>query len=138
VSQPPTRPPAAPPSGSAANPRWKHLSGAAAEDLVARHLEANGCAILARRYRRRGGEVDLVVRDGAVIAFVEVKARRGSRYGTAVEAVTARKRLRIVRAARQFLAEQGLRSSRCRFDVACVEIAHGRAKVRWLRDAFRA
>ena len=137
MSPTPAPPPEKPPAGGSGNPRWKHASGAAAEDLVARHLEAAGCTILARRYRRRGGEVDLVACDGATIAFVEVKARRGSRYGTAFEAVTVRKQRRIAQAARAFLAENDLRSRRCRFDVASVQITNGRAEVRWLPDAFR-
>jgi len=124
-------------SGRRANPRWQHLTGAAAEDLVARHLEGRGCRIVARRFRCKGGEIDLVVGDGEVTAFVEVKARRSSRFGHAAEAVTWRKRRRLAIAARAFLRARDRPPGRCRFDVACVELRAGRASVEWIRDAFR-
>lgn len=117
--------------------RWPHLAGAAAEHLVARHLEERGCRIVARRFRCAGGEVDLVARDGDVTAFVEVKARRSTRFGGPLEAVTRRKQRRIIAAARGFLRQQGRAPGPCRFDVACVSVGGGRARVVWVRDAFR-
>ena len=56
-------------------------AGAEGEDLACRHLEAQGFAILARNYRCRSGEIDVVARDGSVTVFVEVKHRRGSGHG---------------------------------------------------------
>ena len=69
--------------------------GKTGEDLACAELEKRGYAILARRYRRRGGEIDIVARDGATLVFVEVKARDGRAFGEAAEAVTAFKRRRI-------------------------------------------
>ncbi|MFQ5742075.1 MAG: YraN family protein [Acidobacteriota bacterium] len=117
--------------------RWRQLLGGAAEDLAARHLVGMGCDILARRYRWRRGEIDLIVQDGPVLAFVEVKARRGQRFGTPAQAVTRRKRRHLVCTARHYLRKAGWGSCRCRFDVVCVELQEGRARIRWLRDAFR-
>lgn len=116
---------------------WNHRFGAAAEELAARHLARRGCRLLARRYRWKGGEIDLVVRDGRVLAFVEVKARSGPAYGAAALSVTARKRGRIRRTAARWLSEHGPAGGPCRFDVVCVESSDGRARVRWIRDAFR-
>lgn len=116
---------------------WNHRFGAAAEELAVAHLERSGCRVLDRRYRWKGGEIDLVVRDGRVLAFVEVKARTGAGFGAAAAAVTARKRRRIWRTAARWLGENGPAGGPCRFDVVCVEAGDGRARVRWIRDAFR-
>lgn len=93
--------------------------------------------MVAQRFGRRGGEIDLIVDDGGVLAFVEVKARRSDRYGSPICAVTARKQRRIIGTARRFLGEQGWRSRRCRFDVVGVRLSRGKAHIRWVRDAFR-
>lgn len=119
------------------NPRARHGTGRAAEDLAARYLERQGCRVVARRYGRRGGEIDLVVDDGGVLAFVEVRARRSERYGAPIATVTARKRRRIIGTARKFLAERGWRGRRCRFDVVAVQLRDGSARVQWVCDAFR-
>jgi len=119
------------------NPRARHKLGRAAEDLAAAYLQQQGCRVVERRYGRRGGEIDLIVDDGGVLAFVEVKARRSERYGAPISAVTDRKRRRIVRTARLFLAAHPRRSRRCRFDVVSVRLIGGRAELSWVRDAFR-
>ena len=120
-----------------ANPRFRQLLGAAAEELAARHLQRHGCEVLERRYRTRSGEIDLIVRDRGTIAFVEVKARRSDRYGTSAEAVTGPKQRRLVNVARAYLRHRGADRQPCRFDVVAVRLRKGRASVRWLRDAFR-
>lgn len=125
------------PSGRRPDPAWRQRLGRAAEALAARHLEARGCTVVARRYRVARGEVDLVVRDGCTVVFVEVKARRGTAKGHPAEAVDARKRRQIVGVARAWLAEHGP-AGPLRFDVVAVTVGGGRARVRWIRDAFRA
>src|SRR3954467_15589663 len=87
------------------------------EDLACRELERRGYAIIARRYRRRGGEIDIIARDGVTVVFVEVKTREGAEYGEPYEAVTAFKRRRIGQVAVDFLARQNLIECPCRFDV---------------------
>src|SRR5258706_431667 len=69
--------------------------GKTGEDLACQELERRGYAIVARRYRRRGGELDIIARDGKTMVFVEVKAREGRAFGEASEAVTARKRVKM-------------------------------------------
>ncbi len=94
--------------------------------------------ILDRRFRGGGSEIDLVALDGEVIVFVEVKTRRGVGHGEPWEAVVARKRARIARAALQYLADRDLLERRARFDVVEVLIgASGRPAVRHIPDAFR-
>lgn len=102
-----------------------------AEDKAARHLAARGLAIVARNFRTRLGEIDLVARDGATLVFVEVRCRASTDYGGAVESITAAKRSRIVAAANQYLARLGAEPP-CRFDVVTLD----GDSARWIRAAF--
>lgn len=99
-----------------------HTFALAAEALVAEQLICLGGTIIARRWRCRGGEIDLVVRSAEWLLFVEVKARsRGNWDSDGLEAVGAIKRRRLCRAARLFLQEHPkLAGLACRFDVALV------------------
>ena len=107
--------------------------GAEAEDRAARFLAQQGLDIVARNYRTRFGEIDLIARDGAVLVFVEVRMRSSEGFGGAAGSVDSRKQSRIVAAARQFLASL-TREPPCRFDVVTLE---GGAP-KWLRGAFEA
>jgi putative endonuclease len=112
-------------------------AGSAGETIACRHLERSGFTILARNYRCRSGEVDIVARDGAATVFVEVKERHGASHGQGLEAVTFGKRRRIVRAARLFAASRGLSESPIRFDVVSVDWGSGaEPHIRHDRDAF--
>ena len=91
------------------------------EDLACRELERRGYAIVARRYRRRGGEIDIIARDGETIVFVEVKVKDTAEFGSAAEAVGARKRRRIVSMAVDYLARNRLTANPCRFDVVAID-----------------
>lgn len=112
--------------------------GGDGEELACRFLEAAGCRILARNYRSRGGEVDIVARDGASTVFVEVKERRNAEHGAGYEAVTSAKRQRIVLAARAYAATHGLLESPLRFDVISIDRSTGNAQIRHDKDAFAA
>jgi putative endonuclease len=87
---------------------------------------------VARNYRTRMGEIDLVAREGDTLVFVEVRLRSNARFGGAAESVDRRKRLRIESAARHFLARLQ-REPACRFDVVTLE---GDSVAEWLRGAF--
>lgn len=107
--------------------------GRAAEDLALAFLSANGLALLARNYRCRGGEVDLVMRDGDAVVFVEVRRRR--RAADAAASITAAKRKRLARAARVFIRDElgaAAEEFPLRFDAALVDEDDN---LRWLRDA---
>jgi putative endonuclease len=106
-------------------------AGGAAEDTAARLLEAHGLRIVARNYRTRFGEIDLVARDGELLVFVEVRLRRSEGFASAAESIGIGKQRRIAAAAGQYLA--GVAGEpRCRFDVIALD---GPAP-RWLRGAF--
>ena len=111
--------------------------GRRAEDLAARFLERQGLAVLARNFRCRGGELDLVCREAKTLVFVEVRLRRNAAYGGAAESITTRKQQRVVLAARHYLATHGAASPAdrpCRFDCVLLD----GEKIDWLRDAFAA
>ena len=78
--------------------------GKTGEDVACRELSRRGHAILARGCRTRHGELDIVVRDGDVLVFVEVTTRSSETFGSPLEAVTARKRTKLIRMAREYLS----------------------------------
>jgi putative endonuclease len=88
--------------------------GKLGEDLACAELARRGYAILARRYRTRFGEIDIVARDGEVTVFVEVKARTGGEFGGGAAAVTGLKQHRITQMAVDYLARHRLHNRPCR------------------------
>jgi putative endonuclease len=113
--------------------------GKTGEDLAASELERRGYVILARRERSRGGELDIVARDGPTLVFVEVKTRTGAAFGGPAEAVTAHKRQRIGRLAREWVLRRGLTNQPCRFDVVSVRVGlGGDTGIEVFQDAFHA
>ncbi len=99
--------------------------GRTGEDLAVEHLTARGLVVLARNWRRREGELDVVATDGDRLVVCEVKTRSGTGYGLPVEAVTRTKAARIRRLAHQWLAESRARWCEVRFDVVSVLLVHG-------------
>ncbi len=81
--------------------------GRRGEQAAAEYLCANGMVVLARNWRCRSGELDLVVRDGDTVVFVEVKTRRGRGFGAPLEAITWQKATRLRRLAGEWLAQSG-------------------------------
>jgi putative endonuclease len=112
--------------------------GKTGEDLACRALERRGYAIVARRYRRRGGELDIIARDGATLVFVEVKARDGRAFGDAAAAVTAFKRRRITQLARDYITRHHLDTCPCRFDVVSIQFESGEPAIEIIQNAFDA
>ena len=107
-------------------------TGAAAEALAAQFLAARGLTIVARNFRTRHGEIDLIARDGDSLVFVEVRLRSRGDFGGAAGSVTAAKRARWIAAALGYLAKIG-REPACRFDVVLLD-ALDPSRVSWLRD----
>ena len=118
-----------------------HALGRWGEQRAARFLEHRGWTVLARNYRFGRREVDLVIRRGDLVAFVEVKTRAGLGYGTPQESITALKRREVEAVAAQYLARHGLQDLTVRFDaVAIVVQDRGGASdvaIEHLEDAWR-
>jgi len=112
--------------------------GKTGEDLACGELERRGYAIIARRYRSRGGEIDIVARDGDTIVFVEVKARENRAFGEAAEAVTGGKQRKIVQLAVDYLMRHRLANRPCRFDVVSIHFENGRPAIELFQNAFDA
>jgi putative endonuclease len=110
--------------------------GLAGERLAERWLEARGWCILARRYRAGRRDIDLIAERNGVVAFVEVKARRGGRFGDPVEAVNWKKRRALVRAASSWILSSGWRGKVYRFDVIGVRVSGGLVRIRHVENAF--
>lgn len=109
--------------------------GKDAEARAAKYLESRGLTIVARNFRGRYGEIDLIARDGATLVFVEVRARASNAFGGAAASITASKREKLTRTALQYLAALGSTPA-CRFDA--VLLGSGNAPIEWIRDAFGA
>jgi putative endonuclease len=96
--------------------------GRRGEEEAARFLEKQRLVILDRNVRSRLGEIDLVARDGQILVFVEVKARREGRGDPPEVGVTGRKQRRLGRLAQHYLKWKGLGEVRCRFDVVAITL----------------
>jgi putative endonuclease len=110
-------------------------AGARAEELCAELLRRAGLRVLARNWRCRHGEIDLVAEEGATLVFAEVRFRSGERFGGAAESVTAAKQARLVAAARLYLMRRP--DADCRFDVLLLDSLEP-GSIRWIRNAFAA
>lgn len=109
--------------------------GQRGERLAEAHLTARGMTTLARNYRTRGGEVDLVMRDGESLVFVEVRVRRHHDYGGALGSVDSPKQRRLAHAAAQYLVAATTGDPPpCRFDVIAID--PGSDAVEWVTNAF--
>jgi len=112
-----------------------NVSGKQAEDLAARFLVKRGLSVLARNFRCRGGEIDLVCRDGKAIVFIEVRLRRNPGFGGAGASITPTKQRRIILAAQHYLAAHARADSDCRFDCVLLD-GLSENNLDWVRDAF--
>jgi putative endonuclease len=106
------------------------------EDLAAEHLRRVGYRILERNFRAKPGEIDFVAMEGTVLCFVEVKGRRGLRFGRPEEAVGPEKRRRIFRTAQAWIRRRRPAPGPRRFDVVAILEREGSTSVEILRGAF--
>ena len=110
--------------------------GIDSENAAAVYLKHAGYRIVARNYRNAIGEIDIIAKDGATLVFVEVKARRSSRFGSAKTAVTHQKMARLARAAMMYLKETGQFGTSARFDVVTIDGTGPNRKMDIIRNAF--
>ena len=111
----------------------KRKTGGYYEDMAAAFLERNGLKILAKNYRNRFGEIDLIALDGEYLVFTEVKYRSTHHQGYAVSAVGKKKQNKIYQVARDYLLKVVKRDDiPCRFDVIGIE----GTDIQWIKNAF--
>jgi len=109
------------------------------EHVATAHLIRQGYALVARQWRCAAGEIDLLMRDGATLVFIEVRTRRGDRSGAAEESLGRRKQARLSALAYTYLAEHGTPADQLwRIDVVAIDVDRsGRVSgVRHIRDAI--
>ena len=111
--------------------------GRKAEDEALLRLLAARLQLVERNYRSRYGEIDLIMRDGRTLVFVEVRYRSRSRFGGAEESVDRRKQTRLVLTAASYLREHHLNCP-TRFDVAALKPGSGGPELNWIKGAFQA
>ena len=115
--------------------------GAAFEEIALRYLLGRGYRLIRKNFRLgRLGEIDLVMRDGDIYVFIEVKGRRTHQFGMPEDAVTIAKRRQIMKVARGFIHINALSDYEARFDVVAIDYATGvggEAEIRHHIDAFR-
>ncbi len=118
------------------NPKRKRALGERGEEAALTFLSSLGYELLARNYRCPFGEADLVMRDGEVLVFVEVKARQNYLFGLPQEAVDFRKRARLRKIASYFCATKRLGEREVRFDVVAVTFEGATARLEHLKGVF--
>lgn len=120
-------------------PADRRAIGTAVEAAASRFLQERGLVPLDANVRYRDGEIDLVMRDGEVLVFVEVRYRSREDFGGAAASVTRGKQKRVIRAATRYLAAHPARARlACRFDVVSADGDPGAPRMEWLRAAFDA
>jgi len=124
------------PGAAGAKCAGKSPSAAEWEERAAAYLEEKGLTITARNVRMRLGEIDIVAADGDEIVFVEVKARRSREFGGPEYAISARKRARILKAAKEYLVRKRLTSRPCRFDAVLIYTGGSTPEFQHMKDAF--
>ena len=115
----------------------RRARGQWAEDAAARYLTERGLVCRDRNFRSRYGEIDLVMEDGEILVFVEVRSRGGTGFLDPAESVDRSKRARIARTADTWLRRRRPIPA-CRFDVVAVTGEPDAPGIRWVRNAFDA
>ncbi len=114
-------------------------TGAHCEDLACTHLQHAGLILVARNVQCRHGELDLVMLDGEIVVFVEVRYRRGLAFGDGIDSIGSGKRQRLLKAAALWLADTPRFARRtCRFDVVAVTGTLQQPRFDWCKNAFDA
>jgi len=111
----------------------KRSLGTEKEELAVSYLTKQNADILVRNFYFRGGEIDLIAKDGEYVCFIEVKYRKSNRFGAPEEAVTLSKQRKIIQGARYYLyCNRYPSDTPCRFDVISVS----GEEITWIKDAF--
>jgi putative endonuclease len=118
--------------------RTARTVGSDAEQQALQYLLRQGLALVRQNFRTRRGEIDLILRDGNCLVFVEVRYRAANQFSRAGLTVDIHKQRKLIRTAAVFLAKQGqFTNSVCRFDVVAIDAdKQGKQSIEWIKDAF--
>lgn len=111
----------------------RQIAGQIGEDEALAYLQQQGLTLVERNFLCKGGEIDLVMQDGAVLVFVEVRKRADKQHGGAAASITRSKQQRLIMAAHIFLQRYKMPPA-CRFDVIAIDAA----EMSWLKNAIDA
>lgn len=111
--------------------RLNHKQGIAGEDAALAFLQSQGCKPIARNWHCPYGEIDLIVKNGNTILFVEVKYRKNQRFGGAAYSISPSKLLKLQRSVEYYLQQHGLGNAPCRLDAVLIE---GDSPPEWIRN----
>lgn len=111
--------------------------GTQVEQEVCQYLQQQGLTLIRRNYHCRGGEIDLIMQHDEVLVFVEVRYRKSSRFGSAVESVNQSKQSRLIHAATHYLQRHPQHHDSCRFDVVGVSPSTQGSQMNWIQNAFQ-
>jgi len=111
-------------------------SGALAEQLAAQYLQQQGLKLLQTNYSCRYGEIDLILQDGDIHVFAEVRLRSSTAFGGAAASIDARKQAKLLRTAQHYLSRFKIIPP-CRFDAVLMQ-ATDIKKIEWIKNAFTA
>lgn len=110
------------------------MKGSDAEQLAVSYLQRQRLVLVAQNYRCRFGEIDLIMRDGSVLVFIEVRMRTSEQFGGAAASITPSKQAKLLRTARHYLSEINGEPP-CRFDAVLLSGTAGQA-IEWIKNAF--
>lgn len=114
----------------------KKQAGNRGEDLAAKYLEGKGYTIVARNWRQRSGELDIIARRDDVLVFCEVKSSRYEGDSNPEIRVDHKKQVKLAQLARKYLAIKQPKIESCRFDVVAVKTDQGRDVIQHIENAF--
>ncbi|NOT68316.1 MAG: YraN family protein [Methylophilaceae bacterium] len=107
--------------------------GVAAEQMAATYLQQQGLTLISQNFTCRYGEIDLIMREGRMLVFVEVRLRSNARFGGAGMSITPAKQHKLQRSAEYYLQQYG--NSACRFDAVLMNKASAE-HIEWIKNAF--
>jgi len=111
--------------------------GQQAEQLAKTYLLQHGLTLITQNYYCRRGEIDLIMQDGHSLIFVEVRYRKSSKFGSALESVDRRKQTKLIVTAEHYLQQNTSTFSSCRFDVIAITTENNTPSITWVKDAFQ-
>lgn len=109
--------------------------GASAEALACQYLQQQGLKLIAKNFRCKSGEIDLIMQEGQTLVFVEVRLRSNRRFGDAGSSIDTNKQRKLIRAAEHYLQLHG--NHACRFDALLLDKLDS-SRVEWIQNAFEA